>query len=91
MTRSFDRLRMTPLPQQPVGNINMRLPVLLGSIPLQHRRNSHPQLVVPHQVLNHDRGQDGQQESHEVRVAVLPDTPEHDVRRDDASGHREGL
>ena len=33
----------------------------------------------------------GQQEGHEVRVPVLPDTPEYDVRRDEAGGHREGV
>lgn len=75
------RRRPEHIPQQPVGNINMRLPVLLGSIPLQHRRYRHPQLTDPHQVLNHDRGQDGQQESHEVRVAVLPEGHHRQNRR----------
>ena len=51
----------------------------------------HPQLVVPDQVLNYDRVQDGQQEGYEVRVPVLADAPEHDIRRNEPGGHREGL
>ena len=84
------RRRPEHIPQQPVGNINMRLPVLRRSIPLQHRRNSHPQLVVPHQVLNHDRVQGVQLEEDGATVpgdaqAVVCDEARDGLRREEGA------